>query len=96
MADSKHHSSLPEMYGEPGLERFIDRLKPGMELAGRIIDVLNDNIIILRIWGNNILTETNHSFQKYDEVILHVQATHPKLVFRIQPVRQKKNGALYA
>jgi len=84
------------MQGIPGLERFIDRLKPGMELDGRIVDVLNDNTVILRVWGNNILTETNHVFQKYDEVILHVRATQPQLVFHIQPVRGDNHGALYA
>ncbi len=84
------------MYGVPGLEKFIDRLKPGMNLEGRIINILADNIVVLRVWGNNILTESNYPFKKYDEIILHVQTVRPKLVFSIRPAHLKGNGAIYA
>ena len=97
MADQPKTTSIADLSAIPGLERFVDRLSPGMELNGRIVDILDDNILILRVWGNNILTESKYKFNKFDEVILQVQAVRPKLVFRIQPTRhQENNGAIYA
>ena len=80
----------------PGLERFIDRLEPGMDLEGRIVDLLGQGIFILRIWGNNILTESSYPFQRFDEAILHVKAVKPRLVFSIRPAREPQGRGIYA
>ncbi len=85
-----------EMYGLPGLERFIERLQPGMVLEGRIVDSLGENIFILRVWGNNILTESRYRFQKFDEVVLNVRSVQPTLVFSIRPADTKQGAAIYA
>ena len=85
-----------KMTALPGLEKLIDRLETGMDLRGRIVDVLDNHYIILRVLGNNILTESYYPFKKFDEVILHVQAVQPKLVFSIRPYENNPQGALYA
>ncbi|MEA3286019.1 MAG: hypothetical protein U9Q77_01400 [Candidatus Marinimicrobia bacterium] len=75
----------------------MDRLQPGMELDGRIVEVLGNHIYILRIWGNNILTESNHTFNKLDEVVLSVRAVKPKLVFNLRPIATgNSKGSIYA
>lgn len=85
-----------QVYGVPGLDQFMDRLRPGLELDGRIVDVLDKNIYVLRIWGNNILAESSHNFDRFDEVILHVRAVRPKLIFTLKPAGASSGGALYA
>ena len=85
-----------DLFGIPGLESLIDRLEPGMDIEGRIVDVLDQNMFILRIWGHNILTESNHSFQKFSEVILHVRSVEPKLIFSLRSKRSNQDRALYA
>ena len=80
----------------PGLEKVVDRLKPGMDLNGRIVDTLGQGIFILRILGNNILTESSYPFKRFDEVVLHVQATLPKLVFTLRPANMKGGSGIYA
>lgn len=80
----------------PGLEQFIDRLEPGMDLDGRIVDTLGEGIFILRIWGNNILAESSYPFKRFDEVILHVRAVKPRLIFDLRPRAKGGESALYA
>lgn len=67
-----------------------------MEIEGRVVEVLNDNIFILRVWGNNILAESNHAFQKFEEVILSVRSVKPKLVFHMRPKGYARGNAIYA
>ncbi len=65
-------------------------------MEARIVEVLSKNIYILRVWGYNILAESNYPFEKFNEVILHVRSTYPKLVFQMRLAPNKRRGALYA
>lgn len=96
MTDSKDINLSRDVYGYPGLESLIDRLEPGMEIDGRIVDVLAKNIYILRIWGHNILTESIYNFEKFSEVTLHVRAVSPKLILKLSPTNNTGRNALYA
>ncbi len=97
MSDQSCQQTSPNMYGVPGLEKFIDRLQPGMELEGRIVEAVGDHTFILRIWGNNILTESHYPFKKFDEVILLVRSIKPKLIFSLRPnTPSDPEGPLYA
>ncbi len=96
MANQNDPTVLRDLQALPGLEKFVDRLKPGMELEGRIVHVLTNDVFILRVLGNNILAESNYPFKKFDEAILHVRAVSPKLVFHMRPSGLEQNRALYA
>ncbi len=96
MNKPEQNPSSRDIFGVPGLESLIDRLEPGMEIDGRIVDTLGGNYFVLRIWGHNILTESNHKFEKFSEVILHVRSVHPKLVFSLRPNNSTRGQALYA
>jgi len=91
-----NNSTNPNILGVPGLEHLIDRLTPGLNLEGRIVEVIDSNCVILRVMGNNILTETHTVFHKFDEIVLHVQQVHPKLVFSIKALPRGPREGLYA
>ena len=90
------NSTNRDLYALPGLESLIDNLYPGMKIDARIVEVLKKNTYILRVWGYNILAESNYPFEKFNEVILHVRSTYPKLVFHLQLSPNRTQGALYA
>lgn len=71
-----------------GLDSLLKRLKPGTEVTGRIVDVISENRYLLRIWGYNILTDSQRSFNKFEEVDLKVLQVEPHLVLDIR----KKGG----
>ncbi|MCD6441550.1 MAG: hypothetical protein J7L86_07205 [Candidatus Marinimicrobia bacterium] len=62
------------------LDNLLRRLRKGMKLSGRIIECLENNRYLLRIWGYNILTYSEQLFQKFDEIQLTVIEIEPHLV----------------
>lgn len=50
-----------------------------MKLNGRIVDCLGKNRYLLRIWGYNIITESEHIFKQCDEIQLVVKKVDPHL-----------------
>jgi len=97
MQEQTNNSSMSrDLYAMPGLESLIDRLLPGMDIKARIIEVVGNNMFILRVWGYNILTESNYPFEKFNEVILHVHSIAPKLVFNLRLAAPVNDGGLYA
>ena len=63
-----------------GLENLFCRLKIGQILKGRIIGCIEPNGYLLRIRGFNILTQSNGSFKKFDEISLKVKEVDSHLV----------------
>ena len=96
MAHKSLAAEYREMLGIPGLDSLVDRLKPGMSIDARIVDVMDHGIIILRIWGYNILTESKIPFEKFEEVVLNVKSVKPRLIFSIHPTTLDRGGAIYA
>jgi hypothetical protein len=66
------------------LDNLIRRLKEGMRLKGRIVKCLGDNRYLLRIWGYNILTESEQRFEPLEEVSLTVRQVRPHLTFKLK------------
>ena len=80
---------------EDGLENLFRRLKKGQILKGRIIDCIEPNGYLLRIRGFNILTQSNGSFKKFDEISLKVKEVDSHLVLDFIPRKnriRKSNG----
>ena len=78
-----------------GLENLFCRLKIGQILKGRIIDCIEPNGYLLRIRGFNILTQSNGSFKKFDEISLKVKEVDSHLVLDFIPRKnrfRKSNG----
>ena len=78
-----------------GLENLFCRLKIGQILKGRIIDCIEPNGYLLRIRGFNILTQSNGSFKKFDEISLKVKEVDSHLVLDFVPRKNrlsKSNG----
>lgn len=68
------------------------RLHPGMEVQGRIVEVIGGDRYLLRIWGYNILTESHKQFSKFEEVDLTVLQVNPHLVLDIKKKNTGKTG----
>jgi len=68
------------------LVEFKKRLEIGMQVKGRILECPKKNRYILRIWGYNIYTESNKTFDKNDEILLTVKKITPNLVFDMKKV----------
>ena len=66
------------------LGELLDKLEQGMELTGRILEVLKEDRYILRIWGYNILTGSEKKFYKDEEVDLVVKQISPHLVLKLK------------
>ncbi len=78
--------NYPIKYNLNDLKR---RLKKGIKVKGRILDVPSKNRYVLRVWGYNIYTDSYKKFEKNEEIELTVKAIEPKLVFDMH--RKKKN-----
>lgn len=76
------------------LDMFINRIKKGMVLRGRIIDRLGEDRYLLRVWGYNILTESQSAFAPFDEIKLVVKETNPVIVFDLCSERSPKRQSL--
>ena len=80
---------------EGGLENLFRRLKKGQILKGRIIDCIEPNGYLLRIRGFNILTQSEGSFEKCEEISLKVREVDSHLVLDFVPRKNrlsKSNG----
>ena len=72
----------------PNLDDLLKRLKKGAMLKGRIVESFGNGKYLLRIWGYNIVTESEYSFSPFDEVQLKVLQVEPYLVLDLQRTRQ--------
>jgi hypothetical protein len=61
------------------LQPLLKRLRKGMKIPSRIIYVLGENRYLFRIFGYNIMMESNIQFQRFEEVEIIVDRLHPKL-----------------
>jgi|TARA_Y100000294_G_C8517097_1_gene321323 hypothetical protein len=78
-----------------GLEKLFRRLKKGQILKGRIIDCIEPNGYLLRIRGFNIITQSNGTFEKFEEISLKVREIDSHLVLDFIPKKnrnRKSNG----
>ena len=73
---------------EPNLNDLLRRLEKGMKLQGRIVECYGRNMYLLRIWGYNILTESEYFFNKFEEVNLVVRGIEPHLILDISKERE--------
>jgi len=71
-------------FAKPDLDNLFRRLKKGMVLKGRIVECLDRDKYLLRIWGYNILTESEKTFQQFDEIELTVVEVTPRLVLDLR------------
>jgi hypothetical protein len=78
-------------YVKEDLQELLKRLKRGMKVNGRILDKLSENRYIIRIFGYNLLTESEAIFNVKDEVTLTVLDVEPHLKLNIS-YRRKKNS----
>lgn len=67
------------------LRDLTRRLRPGMIVEGRIVDVLTEQLYILRIWGYNMVMDSQHLFDRGNEINLAIKAVEPKLVLECLP-----------
>jgi len=67
------------------LEPLLKRLKKGMRLNGRIIEKLADKLFILRIWGYNIVMDSQYDFRKFEEICLMVKQIEPEFKLELLP-----------
>ena len=69
-----------------------------MRLNGRIIEKLADKLFILRIWGYNIVMDSQYDFRKFEEIYLMVKQIDPEfkleLLPRLDDERHPHNHAL--
>lgn len=76
-----------------GLKR---KLKKGERIPARIVLKLNEKKYVLRIFGHNLVMQSEIKFERFDEVELLVEQTSPKLKMSItgkiiNPKHQKNN-----
>ena len=77
------NKSADGLYVKGNLDGLKKRLKKGMTLEGRIIENLGDNLYLLRIWGYNIVTQSDNAFRRFDEILIMVEETNPHLVLNL-------------
>lgn len=77
---------------ETGLENLTRRLRKGQILKGRIIDVLDQNGYLLRIYGYNILTKSTGIFKKFEEIEVEVVDINPHIVFNLISLKVSHNA----
>lgn len=78
------------------LNKLARDLDSGMEVNGRIVQCVGDNLYLLRVRGFNIITESLYPFDRFDEVRLIVKSVDPQFVFQIKPLTPRKGSAIYA
>ena len=78
-------------YVREDLQDLLRRLKKGMKVNARILDKLSNNRYIIRIFGYNLLTESEANFNIKDEVTLTVLQVEPHLTLNIA-YRRKNNS----
>jgi len=74
----------------PDLDQLLRRLHEGMQLKGRILRNLGDGRYLLRIWGYNIISESDGWFGENDEVCLTVRRVYPHLLLNFQSRKRKR------
>jgi len=72
---------------DPGVGRVIDRLHKGMLIKSRIVLKLSEHHYALRLFGYNLLMESKLNFSRFDEIFIEVVKTKPKLVLKLQRMR---------
>ncbi len=65
------------------LSPLIRKLQKGSLVNGRIVQVLNENHYLLRIFGYNLIMKSNVRFKRFEEVIFKVVRTEPKIQLRL-------------
>ena len=74
------------------LDQLIKRLEPGRIVRARIVLCLGNNRYLLRIFGYNMISRSEHEFNRFDEVNVEVIATEPRLKLRIAKMRAANSG----
>ena len=85
-----------EIQVKGSLDELMRRLRPGMKVRARIVDCLEHGTYILRVWGYNMISESNYPFNRFEEVELEVKEVNPKMVFALKPIREFPGSGLYA
>jgi len=68
---------------EDGLEQLFGRLEKGMIVRARIVYCLGDNRYLLRIYGYNMIMQSNYPFNRFDEVEMMIKQITPKLIVQM-------------
>ncbi len=80
---------------DPALNRFLSRLRPGMQLKARIVLCLGNGRYLMRIQGFNLVMHSHFRFNRFDEVVVRVEQTQPKLKVRLnRRIRAGEAGRL--
>ncbi|MCF7886283.1 MAG: hypothetical protein K9M80_07300 [Candidatus Marinimicrobia bacterium] len=61
------------------LQNLIDRLEKGMVVNGRVIEHVQDNKYLVRIWGYNIYTKSEKKLKLQDEIKFEIMQLAPNL-----------------
>ncbi len=68
---------------DPGINRLLRRLHPGVKLKARVVLPLAAGRYLLRIQGYNLVMSSRLKFERFDEVLVKVQRTRPKLLLKL-------------
>jgi len=79
-------------YVKSDIENLKGKLEKGVILQARIILDIGDKKYLLRFQGGNYIMESDLRFERFDEVLVSVEATEPKLKLKILPPPRKKNN----
>lgn len=68
---------------EDGLEQLFGRLEKGMIVKARIVYCLGQNQYLLRIYGYNMVMQSNYPFNRFDEVNIMIKQITPRLIVQM-------------
>ncbi len=74
---------------EGDLKPLLQRLKKGMVLRSRIVYALGNNQYLLRLFGYNLLMESELEFKRFDEIEIEVKKLYPKLHLSVTYAKDK-------
>jgi hypothetical protein len=64
---------------ESNIRHLQNRLRRGQVIEGRIVLVLSKNTYLLRLFGYNLVMQSKHVFERFEEVEVVVRKVRPKL-----------------
>ena len=65
------------------LQKLLSRLKPGQFIQGRILDKLDNDKYIIRIYGYNIISKSNKHLNIGDELNFEIKGNQNHLTIKL-------------
>ena len=96
MIDKKKYQNEQFVYLIDGDLSYLRRkLKKGSNISGRIVLRMENNKYILRIFGYNLVMQSELDFERFDEVELTVNQVSPNFELSVADefqIKKKKRG----